>query len=128
MVINGLHPENRFKNTCGTQCMSDIAFQCVDRQVGKTGPPEGDSLHLVVKKRGRSMGIDKGDVLLADFFQCLLQCGGQPVGRLRRRTDMKGIIPYVPVSYLPYPLVCPAAAPPAGRKTTAQYHRRSCCT
>ena len=63
MIIDGGHRENGLQHTCSTHRMTVVAFVAVDWHGREPCPFDGYRLHLIVKDRGRAMGIHKSQFL-----------------------------------------------------------------
>ena len=74
--------------------MTKIAFIRIDRSLSQTSSRDGHRLHLVVKHRSRTVGIDKSQALLIRILDDSIQCHSGTIAVLRGRTDMESIIPH----------------------------------
>ena len=81
--------------------MTEITFQGINRNLRQTSSLNSNRLHLVIEEGGCAMSIDETDVLGLHALQGFLQTGIEPFACLTRRTDMKGIILDIALSYLP---------------------------
>ena len=72
--------------------MSEVALQPIHWHSAESCPLNGNRLHLVVKHRSRSVGIDQGQIISCIATEYGIEREFRTLTILRWRTDVEGII------------------------------------